>query len=79
MEDGSFMKGFKTGRRKLLVQDGERSAVTLLFGGCSDLSVFRLKGAFLFFFLGSSLQTWKSWINILLLSQLPVDFGLLSG
>lgn len=72
------MKSIKTGRRKLLVQDGERSAVTLLFGGGSDLSVFRLKGAFLFF-LGSSLQTWKSWINIFLLSQLAVDFASLSG
>lgn len=78
MEDGSFMKSIKTGRTKLLVQDGERSAVTLLFGGGSDLSVFRLKGAFLFF-LGSSLQSWKSWINIFLLSQLAVDLGWLTG
>lgn len=58
MEDGSFMKSVTTGRRKLLVQDGERSAVTLLFGRGSDLSIFRLKGAFLFF-LGTSLQTWS--------------------
>lgn len=78
MGDGSFMKSIKTGKRKLLVRDGERSAATLLFRGGSDLSVFRLKGAFLFF-LGSSLQTWTSWINISLLSQLAVDFGLLSG
>lgn len=49
MGDGSFMKSIKTGMRKLLVQDGERSAATLLFRGGSDLSVFRLKGAFLFF------------------------------
>lgn len=69
------MKSIKTGGRKLLVQDEERSAVTLLFGGGSDLSVFRLKGAFL----GASLQTWKSWINIFPFSQLAVDFGLLSG
>lgn len=34
------MKSIKTGRRKLLVQDGGRSVMTLLFGGGSDLFVF---------------------------------------
>lgn len=85
MEDGSLQKLLKLGRGKLLVQDGNVllialiTAVTLFKGArVSDLSVFREKGAFLFF-LWSSLQTWKSWVNIFLLSHLAIGFGLLSS
>lgn len=39
MGDGSFVKSIQSGKRKLVVQDGEGSAATLLFRGGSDLLI----------------------------------------